>query len=80
MKTETQKKENAEKFCGEIKELAKKYGAEHLSLCCNIDEKFLGIIGIDVVKSGDFFEATLNVARLYQSGREKIKILMDDYA
>jgi hypothetical protein len=78
MKTEEQKKENAEKFLAELKELAKKYEAKHLSVCCELEEKFFGIVGAEIEGYGDFFEASLKVGRLYQSCREKVKRVMDE--
>ena len=78
MKTEEKKRENAEKFLAEIKEVAKKYGAKHLSLCCELEDKFFGIVGADINGFGDFFEASLKVGRLFQSCREKVKRLMDE--
>jgi len=68
-----------EKFLNELKELCKKYGAKHLSVCCNMEDKFLGVIGADVNNDGEYFQAVLNIARLYQSSREKIKSLLDKF-
>lgn len=79
MKTEEEKKQAAESFLAELKEVAKKYGAKHLSVCCELEEKFLGIVGTDINSYGDFFETAMKVGRLYQSCREKIKIIMDKY-
>lgn len=79
MKTEEEKKETAEKFLSELKEIAKKYGARNLSLCCELEKKFFGIVGADTEGCGDFFEASLNIGRLYQSSREKIKTMMNKY-
>lgn len=78
MKTESEKKETAETFLSELKELAKKYDAIHLSVCCELEGKFFGVVATDLNDFGDFFEASLYVGRLYQSCREKVKRIMDD--
>jgi hypothetical protein len=75
---EIDKKENAVKFLAELKDLAKKYGVRNFSICGDLDEKFFGVVGADTDGFGEFFEAVLNVARLHQSSREKVKLIMDD--
>ena len=74
----TEKEEKAEKFAAELKELAKKYEAKNISVCCEFEDKFFGIAGADMDSYGDFFEASLIVGRLYQSCREKLKRVLDE--
>ena len=41
---ESEKKDTADKFLTDLKELAKKHGAKNISLCCELEGKFYGVI------------------------------------
>lgn len=77
MESEEEKKEKAEKFLSELKGIAEKYEAKNISVCCELEGKFFGMIGADTENFGDFFNAVMLVARLYQASREKIKSILD---
>jgi len=58
-------------FGRELLELAKKYKMI-LSCCGRMGDRYFGAVGIGSKTDAEYFDAALDVARLYQHGRENI--------
>lgn len=67
-----------EKLNEELKSLIEKYQLKNISLVAETEEEFIGIIAVDSENYESYFKSVLNIARLYQSSREKVLKILED--
>ena len=79
--TEEEKKSKADEFTAEMKTLCGKFGITNVAFTGELEKKYLGTVMADNddFSYGDFFESCLNIARLYQAAREKVKMIFDKF-
>jgi len=71
--------QEAEVFVKDLRELLKKWNITDFSFCGTNEKKYIGYIGMNADDYSDFFKAVLNLGRLWQSGREKVKSILNEH-
>jgi len=60
-----------------IEKLCSEYGVKSFSYCGSAEDKYLGVVASDSAHFGEFYEAVINIGRLWQAAREKVKKQLD---